>query len=191
MKRRGISWLLALMGLVGLSTVFWPGMPSAGRTSSPLVSLAASWQWVLFDQSVGRGEFEQAYLHADRALALDPGAPEGWTTLANHLIFLRGSFQNEPDDAKRIEWMRAGLDVLFEGLLQSRDPGELHLVLGQTLTLYIAPLAAAEVDPLPWPGGAQAAQEQGMDHLHKALELHHPRAAKVLSIVDGAHDHDE
>ncbi|MFT4649225.1 MAG: hypothetical protein ACI87O_002115 [Planctomycetota bacterium] len=189
MSRRWTPWILALAGLVCLATAFLRSEPESSHPRSPLASLAASWQWIQFDQNLARGSREQAYLHADRALALDSDSPEGWATLASHLIFDRASFQNEPDDAKRIAWMQAGIDVLLEGIQQSRDPGEVHLVLGQTLILYIEFLAELEVDPLPWPGGPEAAHELGMTHLMHALERQHPRAQRVLDIVKGAHEH--
>ncbi|MDF1839270.1 MAG: hypothetical protein P1V35_15485 [Planctomycetota bacterium] len=187
MSRRHLPWILAAAGLMCLVVGARIGMRADRTPRSPLASLAASWQWIQFDQSLARGSWEQAYLHADRALALDSESPEGWATLSSHLVFDRGSFLNEPDDARRMAWMQAGIDVLLEGIEQSRDPGEVHLVLGQTLVLYIAHLAALEEDPLPWPGGPEAARSLGMEHLNRALELGHRRAPKVLEIVTGAH----
>lgn len=186
MKSRLTPWLLALAGLLCLLPGFLRDPHGNRAPRSPLASLAASWQWIQFDQSVARGSWEQAYLHADRALALDGDSPEGWITLASHLIFLRASFQNEPDDQKRVAWMQAGVDVLTEGTRQSRQPAEVHLVLGQTLTFFIAHLAGLEEDALPWPGGALAARELGLEHLERAQSLGHARAAKALEIAHGA-----
>ncbi len=191
MKARFIPYLLAVAGVLCLAAPVMQKPHSGQDRQSPLASLAASWQWIQFDQSIANGAWEQAYLHADRALALDPASPGGWTTLASHLIFLRGSAQNEPDEHKRVAWMQAGIQVLTEGLEQTRDPAELHLILGQTLTYYIEELARSEESPLPWPGGAEAAHELGLEHFAQALALGGLRAEDMPKIISPPHDHSE
>ncbi len=191
MKARWIPFLLALAGVACITLVITLAPRDNPQPQSPLASFAASWQWVQFDQSISRGAWEQAYLHADRALALDPASPGGWTTLASHLIFLRGSAQNEPDGLKRVAWMQAGIQVLTEGIEKTRDPAELHLILGQTLTYYIEVLARSEESPLPWPGGAEAAHELGLHHFAQALALGGLRAEDMPKITSPPHDHPE
>ncbi|MBL4770798.1 MAG: hypothetical protein JKY61_06575 [Planctomycetes bacterium] len=189
MKPRLQTWILMGAGLLCLVPAFLPREAEGTPPRRALTSLAASWQWIQFDQSLAKGSWEQAYLHADRALALDSESPQGWIALATNLIFLRASFQNEPDDQKRIAWMQAGIDVLLEGTRRSRDPGQVHLVLGQTLTFFIAYLADMDEDPLPWPGGAEAARELGLEHLRLAEGLGHSGAQQSLEILLGPHDH--
>ena len=145
------------------------------RLLGPFASLAASIEWVRFDQAAERGDFSRAYVIANRALALDPGSPHGWDIYASHLIFQRGGALSEPNPQRQVDWIRAGLDVLAEGTQVSRAAGTLSLIRGQILALYVAEIAHGP-DGLPWPGGAAAALHEGILALERAAELGHPRA---------------
>ena len=177
---RLLLWILAL-GLL----LPWPldraseaGRPGSlgARLLGPLGSLAASVEWVRFDQNLARGEYERAYLAAERALALDPASTDGWLMLGQHLIFDRGSLLLEPDPARRVEAIQAGLAVLDEGAERCRSGAVLRLIRGQTLALFLADLASQGPEVLPWPGGEGAALAEGLEDLERAAQLGHPRA---------------
>lgn len=149
----------------------------AERLVGPVASLAASAQWVRFDRAVQDGREEEAYAIAERALALDPRSPEGWLSLAHHLMFRRASVLDEPDPARRARFLRAGLDVLRRGEERCEAPAELAQVRGQTLVLYVAEFAGAQLD---WPGGRRAALEEGLDAAEAALRGGHPAAPGLV-----------
>ena len=70
------------------SAVDWDWTSNCSRS-------AASVYWIRFDLALRDGEYERAYVLAERALILEPSAPAGWHTLARHLIFDRASFESE------------------------------------------------------------------------------------------------
>lgn len=159
-----------------------PSPRSQGATSGlgtrllgPLASVAASVEWVRFDRAVEAKNFTQAYAIANRALALDPASPHGWDLYAGHLIFYRGGALLEADPERRVDWIRAGLDLLAEGAAKSRAPATLHLIRGQILAFYVADVAS-DPEALPWPGGSGAASHAGIVAMEKAMELGHPKA---------------
>ncbi|MFT7679192.1 MAG: hypothetical protein ACI8QC_003192 [Planctomycetota bacterium] len=185
---RVVLWILAL-GLLAP----WPG--AARQTSAstehglgarllgPVATLAASAEWVRFDAAVADGEFELAYLRAERALALDPLSPYGWVRLGSHMIFERGGALFEPDPQARVAWMQAGLEVLAEGAERSRARASLLVLRGQILGFFVAELAADPEEPLPWPGGTTAASVAALSDLEEAEALGHPLAAQRVHDV--------
>jgi hypothetical protein len=154
-----------------------PAAPSSipRRLLGPVASLAASVQWVRFDVALRDGAPERAYAIAETALALDPGAHQGWYTLARHLVFDRASRESEPDPPERRRWIRAGLDVLERGEPLARDPGELAFARAQILAFYVAVIPEAE---LHWPGGAEAALEAGIATFERSAALGHPQGSE-------------
>ena len=183
MNRRR-AWILGsgLTGfaLLALATAWSP--PKGGQGwLYPLRALVASWEWTHFHQKVGRGQWQEAYVHGRRALRWDSDSAGGWYTLADHFLFHRASAENEPNPADRVPWLVRGLHVLREGQASPQARAELLLAEGQTLTLWIAGLA--EDEDLPWPGGGQAAWRLGMRRLALAAEEGHPGVARVLELA--------
>lgn len=185
---RALLWILAL-GLLAP----WPGTPRptaaqaetglGARLLGPMATLAASAEWVRFDSALADGEFDLAYLRAERALALDPLSPYGWVQLSSHLVFDRGGALLEPDPAARVAWIQAGLLVLSEGADRCRSRASLLVLRGQILGLFVAELASVREDPLPWPGGAAAATAAALVDLEEAEALGHPLAGQRIHDV--------
>lgn len=191
MRVRAHARRLALLAAAALCLVPWRGTaapPEGGfatRLIGPVASLGASIEWILFDLDAYEGRHEAAYVHAERALRLDPGAPVGWTQLAHHLMYERGSGQNERDPRERVRWLRAGLDLLERGEARCREPERLALVRGQTLCVFVAGLITVDPeDPLPWPGGLPAALEEGRTALERARDAGLAPAAPLLHQID-------
>ena len=147
------------------------------RLLGPVASLVASAQWVRFDAAARAGQGERALALAEAAIELDPGAWQGWFTLASHLIYDRGAEALEAEPARQREWIRAGLDLLVRGSRVARESAELEIVLGSSLTMMVALRAV----PLQWPGGARAALEEGSEALERARLAGHPHATAMLT----------
>ncbi|MEZ5975364.1 MAG: hypothetical protein R3F17_10870 [Planctomycetota bacterium] len=172
------------IGLVLLAGYF--GRNRGGQGLTPTIgSLVASWNWTRFHQSVGRGDWQEAYVFAEEALAWDRRSPRGWITLADHWTFTRASSNVEPDPERRVAAIVRGLRVLEAGANAGADPGALHLAAGQVLAFWVTELVGQEEDPLPWPGGAEAAWREGIEQLRMARDLGQPAAANQLQ---WAHD---
>jgi hypothetical protein len=154
------------------------------RLIGPVASLVASAQWVRFDAALLAGEAQRAYAIAQRAIELDPGAWQGWFTLGSHLIYDRGAELREAEPSRQRAWIRAGLDVLEEGARRSREPAELDLVRGGSLTQMVA----LRAERLAWPGGALAAIEEGIEALERARERGHPHAEVQLELARQTRD---
>jgi len=141
----------------------------------PLATWLASIEWVRYQSDLRAGRPAAAIRHAENALDLDPGDPEGWELLAHHLGFTLASVEREPDPAVRLAWVRAALAVLARGEARCRDPGALALAAGLVLEVH------AELDPeLPWPGGVAALRRAATEHFARAVRLGHPEAAPLL-----------
>jgi len=110
------------------------------RLLGSFAGLAASVQWVRFDLALRRGDTARAYARAEVALRLDPGDARGWTFLARHLAYERGSIVREPDRDARARWIEAALETLRRGEPLARDPGSLLFERG-VLLAYQASLA--------------------------------------------------
>ncbi|TDJ78933.1 MAG: hypothetical protein E2O39_01130 [Planctomycetota bacterium] len=171
----------AWLAVVALLVPWWADAEGARAPTSiarrllgPVASLAASAQWVRFDVALRDGAHERAYAIAETALALDPGAHQGWYALGRHLVFDRASKESEPEPAERRRWIRAGLDVLQRGERFARDPGELAF-LGAQILYYVAVIPDVE---LRWPGGPAAALESAVAAFDRAAALGHPLGAE-------------
>ncbi len=95
----------------------------AGRLLGPFAEGIALVEWGRFEAAWRRGDERAAYVHADRALALDPGAAGGWIHLAHHAVYERAAPRREPDARERERWVRTGLDLLERGERAAREPG--------------------------------------------------------------------
>jgi len=136
----------------------------------PVAGLAASAEWVRFDWYIREGRHERAYAAADRALALEPRATQGWTHLASHLAFGRASLESEPKSLSRLRWIRAGLDILKKGEQQAAVPADLAYLRGLILT-WVADLETLGSPAAPgWPGGTDGARLAAADAFHSAGE---------------------
>ena len=136
----------------------------------PVAGLAASAEWVRFDWYVREGRYERAYAAAERALALEPSATQGWTHLASHMVFGRASLESEPQPLSRLRWIRAGLDLLKQGEQQAAVPADLAYLRGLVLA-WVADLEALGGPAAPgWPGGTDGARLAAADAFHSAGE---------------------
>jgi len=134
----------------------------------PVAGLAASAEWVRFDWYVREGRYERAYAVAERALALDPRATQGWTHLASHLVFGRASLESEPDPTVRLRWIQAGLALLVRGEGQAGVPADLAYMRGLILS-WVTDLEGLGPPVAPgWPGGKDAARLSSADAFHAA-----------------------
>lgn len=147
--RRALGWV-ALAGLVTAALAFpappRPAAPLLRRLLGPAASLVAEVQWVRAHRALREGRLELALARAEGALALDPGATGGWQLAASWLAQDRAA--REPDPARRLAWIRAGLQLAERGQATAREPGELAFLRGLILALRAGPDAE-----LPWPGG--------------------------------------
>ncbi len=143
------------------------------RLLGPFSHLAASVQWVRVHGARRAGRLELALARAEVALRLDPVSPEGWSALASHLGFDRASPAHEPDPARRLGFLRAGIWTAARGEQLSSHPEELaHL---QGLILIVG---AANQPDLAWPGGLEALWGQAEEHFDRAESLGHPHGAE-------------
>ena len=156
MRRRSILLLgtaLLCVGLVALDERAETRPPTlVGRLLGPVRGLAATIQWVRFNEERTHGRFDLAYERAESALEFDPQSPAGWMVFAHHLAFDRGAPGMAPDDAARLAWFEAGLSVLDRGREQTTFPRDLWFMRGTFLT------AQAEYgEDCVWPGGPREA----------------------------------
>jgi len=186
---RGIGWgLVAVLALLPWyfpprgSSLWSPSL--AVRLLGPLARPAAAWQWVRVDAAIRAGRTDIALARAEIAFALDPSETRGWLPLAGHLAFERASPEREPDPARRIAWLLAGLAVARRGEASCAEP--LELVEWQIMVLD----RTATVDPdLPWPGGLAGLFNEIAALFDRAAGLGAPDAAEnarlARSIADG------
>jgi len=169
---------------LALVVVWMPGGAPPPRTASlaerllgPVAGLGASAQWVRVGEAFRQGRPELALARAETALRLDPRSVEGWKYLADRLAYDLAAPSREPDSARRLAWVRAGIATLARGEAHCRDPGE--LALQQGLILW----KVAVVDPeLAWPSLAEEARA----HFARAASLGHPEAAALVRAIDAA-----
>ncbi|HJO27597.1 MAG: hypothetical protein CMK00_09125 [Planctomycetes bacterium] len=167
-----ILWFLS-PGLPGSATR--ADLPALRRVLGPLAGLAASAQWVRADLALEAGREDLAWSRAERALALDPSATDGWYYLARHLALDRSAADRCPDQAQRAHWFRLGLAVLKRGEAHAANPAELVLDRG----LLLAWLGSLPEGEIPWPGGAAGAWGQARQAFLRAAELGHPQSAEL------------
>jgi hypothetical protein len=186
MRRRA----LAILGWTVVALCLWPwqaaGRQQDRRSSAdsnpnhkpnvvqgllgPVAGLAASAEWVRFDWYVREGRLERAYAAAERALALEPRATQGWIHLASHLAFGRASLESEPQSLPRLRWIRAGLALLEQGEQQAAVPADLAYLRGLILA-WVADLEDLGSPAAPgWPGGSDGARLAAADAFHSAGE---------------------
>ncbi len=184
-----MKWLVRPCVALVLGALLWPWGPAprdpralAPRLLGPVASLAASVQWVRFDVTVQEGQFESAYAIAERALTLDPRAPQGWMHLASHLAYFRASAENEPQPERRRQWIAAALELLQRGAGQTSEPAELAFMRG--LVLYTVAQIDAE-QGLGWPGGRSAALSAAIQAFQNAGDLGHSRGHSLAHILVG------
>lgn len=186
MKARGRalpwgSYLAAWAVLVGLSYYGHGWLAARGsptlvqresfveRLLGPFASLAASVQLVRAERALREGRPGVGFARIDSALRLDPGAPEGWSYLAYHLILERGSKQREPDPELRLAWILQGLEVLERGQGSARQPELLAFERG----LYLSHLLSADPE-LDWPQGARPSWGSAAEAFERAAAGGHP-----------------
>ncbi|MEM7270560.1 MAG: hypothetical protein AAF401_15080, partial [Pseudomonadota bacterium] len=120
------------------------------RALGPLAGLAAGGAWVRADVAQRAGRDELFYARAERALALQPSATQGWIFFAHHLVFDRASLERAPSEANagvREHWIRAGVALLERGEATAAEPAELVFDRGLIFTY----LAALEPEDRAWP----------------------------------------
>ena len=172
-KFRTLAWALVL-ALVAWTAATRPRReeqrPTTGiqRLFGPVASAAASVQWIRVDAAIRAGRPDLALARAETALTLDPGATGGWKLLAGHLAFDRASAERERDPLRRLAWVRAGLELARRGERTARDPAELAWWQGLLLAMH------ADLDDLPWPGGAGALWRGAIEDFERAARLGHP-----------------
>ncbi len=179
---------LHVAGWIAVVLLLWPwsaaevdARPFSQRLTGPFASLAAGMEWIRFEQAWRDGRPERAAVHADRALELDPLSPQGWIRLGDHFVFERATPENEPDPEQRVRWMRTGLDVWKTGQERCSDPGELAMMRGRTLAIYVTELAKSP--EFPWPGGVRAVREEARDVLLEAERMGMREAHIVLAAL--------
>jgi len=182
---RGIALLVAAGALAGLALVgpdtdgaaaaAAPPSPT-GRLLGPLARVASSIEWLRFAETLHRGDEERAYAIALRALEMSPESAEGWSYLAYHFVFGRGSdLAGETPEARR-RWVLAGLDLLREGRLRGAPAAELAFnEASYAITLGILPPEDA-----PWPGARAELMPRARGALEEAARLGDRRALDAL-----------
>lgn len=178
---RAWAWVLGL-ALIALSATVDGTLPErrsssvAVRLLGPLARPLARAQWVRARQAMLEGRTDQALARASRALELDPGDTAGWSLLAWHLAMERGSILREPSPERRVDWLRAGLDVARRGEAAAREPGELALGRG----LMLSQVAQEDLPP-PWPGGRDALWREAAEAFDSAARWGHPEGAALAA----------
>ncbi len=122
------------------------------RLLGPIATVLASVWWVRYDLALRGGQFETAYARARTALTLDPGAGQGWITLARHMIVDRGALLLEPDYETRLGWIRASLELLEHAQGEARNRHEVAFARG-----VIFEHLAMHAEELGWPPGEEGA----------------------------------
>ncbi|QDU85617.1 hypothetical protein Pla163_27490 [Planctomycetes bacterium Pla163] len=185
MRVRATVVLVPLCGVV-LVTLGWLGGAGSERTArggsslvGPIAGVAASVQWVRAHHELRNGRDARGFALAETALALDPGATNGWSLLVDHQLRALGSHLREPDPDRRRAWIESALSTAERGLVAARDPA--RLAVDTAVGLWIL----AEADDVPtWPGGRAGLVAEARAWFERARDLGSPAAADFLRLVD-------
>lgn len=151
----------------------------ASRLLGPFAPFAAELEWGRFDAAARAGEDGRAWKHADRALALAPDRSEGWTFLAHHAVFERGSPRRTADPAERRRWIELGLAVLARGEREAHDPGPVAF---KTAVVWIA-LANQPDAERTLPVSRADAWTRAADAFERAAAAGEPVAAEAARLA--------
>jgi hypothetical protein len=189
MKRVRLTVVLVPLCGLGLVTVGWLGGAGSERTArggsslvGPIAGVAASVQWVRVHHELRNGRDARGFALAETALALDPGATNGWSLLVDHQLRALGSHLREPDPDRRRAWIESALSTAERGLDSARDPG--RLALDTAVGLWIL----AEADKVPsWPGGRAGLLAESSAWFERARDLGSSAAADFVRLfAEGA-----
>lgn len=169
----------ALGGLVALGPP--PARPGEEATASrrllgPLARVASSIEWLRFTETLHHGDEERAYAIALRALELSPESAEGWSYLAYHFVFVRGSALEGTDPDERRRWVLAGLDLLREGRARGAPAADLAF----EEAAYALTLGSMDPDEAPWPEARAELMPRARAALEEAARLGERRALEAL-----------
>ncbi|MCY2961992.1 MAG: hypothetical protein NTY35_17685 [Planctomycetota bacterium] len=186
MKPVARAALLVLAGGLAWATVASaPAEPTrsrgtfASRLLGPFAPLAAAIEWGRFDAAAGVGDDVRAWKHADRALLLAPEEADGWTFLAHHAVYDRGSPRRTGDPAERRRWVEIGLAVLERGEREARNPGPVAFKMG---VVYISLANQAESERA-LPISRREAWSRAADAFERAAAAGEPVAAEAARLA--------
>jgi hypothetical protein len=167
-----LPWYFPAPGSTGAS----PSL--AVRWLGPFARSAATVQWVRVDAAIRDGRSDLALARAQTAIALDPTATGGWMLIASHLVHERASPERELDPARRLVWLRAGLDLARRAEATVPEPAEMAEWQGVVLQ------ERATSDPkLPWPGGLAAMWREAAACFERAAELGSEHGAELARLA--------
>lgn len=176
--------LVRLAGCAALVAVAFAWAPAAstsaagsGGALAPLARLAAALQWVRYDRALAAGREELALERARSALALDPTATAGWSTLAQHLAFELGAEARTTDPRERARWWELALATAEEGETLASRPQELALLSG-LLCARVPELPPGE-RPFSW--SEREAWEHAAAAFERAAALGQPLGAAAAA----------
>lgn len=182
MGPRAIAFLVAA-GALGALAAFGPppagpggGTAASRRLLGPLARVASSIEWLRFTETLHRGDEERAYAIALRALELSPESAEGWSYLAYHFVFVRGSELEGAGPEERRRWVLAGLDLLREGRTRGAPAADLAF----EEAAYALTLGSMDADLAPWPEARAELMPRARAALEEAARLGHRRALEAL-----------
>ncbi|MEZ5979235.1 MAG: hypothetical protein R3F34_13560 [Planctomycetota bacterium] len=135
------------------------------RLFGPVARLVAALRWVEVREAFDRGEPARAFAVAETALAIDPGATEGWCLLVERQLLTDASSLREPDGARRRAWIESALDTAERGVRSARDPGRVEFTAALGLLVQ-----ATDESPPPWPTGVAGLRNDARRWFERALE---------------------
>lgn len=180
------GWLV-LAGIVlawGLARGAWatrgPGAAEArtslaARLLGPLAPLVAEVQWVRVHDAIRSGRDELVLARGQTALDLAPEASGGWLFLGHYLAFTRASVEREGDAARRLAWVRAGLELVERGESVAAEPAELAVWQG------LVRVKEADEGDLDWPGGPRDLLRGALEDFERAAALGHPDGPELAA----------
>lgn len=183
-RTRSRAALLPLCGVV-LIAIGWYGGAGSERTArggssliGPIAGVAASVQWVRAHHELRNGRDARGFALAETALALDPGATNGWSLLVDHQLRALASHLREPDPDRRRAWIVSALRTAERGLEVARDPA--RLALDTAAGLWIL----AEADEVPtWRNGRVGLEAEAAAWFERARALGSSAANDFLELL--------